>query len=141
MSSLWWWLHDYIHLLRLIELYAVHVKNFFLLYTGVCACMLSCFNGVRFFVTLWTVAHEASPGKIIGMGCHAFLQGFFPGIEPLSLTALIGGFFTPSATWEAHIGNSYWSRVDNNVVSFKYTAKWFSYTYTCIYFLSNSLPT
>ena len=37
--------------------------------------------------------------------CHALLQGIFlpPGVEPVPLTspALAGGFFTPSAIWEA----------------------------------------
>ena len=45
--------------------------------------MLGCFRCVRFFVTLWTVAHQAplswdSPGKNTGVGCHALLQGIFP---------------------------------------------------------------
>ena len=44
--------------------------------------MLGCFRCVRFFVTLWTVAHQAplswdSPGKNVGVGCHALLQGLF----------------------------------------------------------------
>ena len=46
---------------------------------------------------------RGSPGKNTGMGCRAFLQGIFPGIEPESLVspALAGGFFATSATWEA----------------------------------------
>ena len=53
-----------------------------------------------------------SPGKNTGVGCHALLPnpGISsqslpnPGIEPRSLMspALAGGFFTTSATWEAH---------------------------------------
>ena len=47
-----------------------------------------------------------SVGKNTGMGCHSLLQGDLPdpGIEPASLIspALAGGFFTTSATWEAH---------------------------------------
>ena len=44
--------------------------------------MLGRFRCVRFFVTLWTVAHQAplswdSPGKNTGMGCHFLLQGIF----------------------------------------------------------------
>ena len=33
------------------------------------------------------------------------LQGFDPGIKPMSLVslALVGGFFTDWATWEAHL--------------------------------------
>ena len=36
------------------------------------------------------------------VGCHALLQGMFPGIQPESLMspALANRFFTPSATWE-----------------------------------------
>ena len=44
--------------------------------------VLSSFNCVQLFATLWTVAHQApysrdSPGKNIGVGCHALLQGIF----------------------------------------------------------------
>ena len=41
-----------------------------------------------------------SPGKNIGVGCHALLQGIFPiqGIKPWSLS-LAGEFFT-STTWD-----------------------------------------
>ena len=51
-------------------------------------------------------AHGDSPGKNIGVGCHALLQGDLPdpGVEPMSsLVSLVltGGFFTSSATWEA----------------------------------------
>ena len=43
------------------------------------------------------------PGKNTGVGCRALLQGIFPEIELTSLmsSALAGGFFTTSATWEA----------------------------------------
>ena len=42
------------------------------------------------------------------MGCHALLQGIFPtqgsNPKPASIiSALAGGFFTTSATWEALI--------------------------------------
>ena len=47
-----------------------------------------------------------SPGKNTGVSCHALLQGIFPtqGLNPHLLTSptLAGGFFTTSATWEAH---------------------------------------
>ena len=47
-----------------------------------------------------------SPGNSTGVGCHFLLQGDFPdsGIKPMCLTSpgLAGGFFTTSATWEAH---------------------------------------
>ena len=47
-----------------------------------CVCV-SHFNHVRLFAIPWTVAchvplaHEDSPGKNIGVGCHALLQGIF----------------------------------------------------------------
>ena len=57
---------------------------------------------------LWTVATRLlcpwdSPGKDTGVGCHALLQVFFPGIKPVDLTssALALRFFTTGATWEA----------------------------------------
>ena len=49
--------------------------------------------------------HGDSPGKNIGVGCHAPLQGIFPTQgSNLHLTspALADGFFTNSTTWEAH---------------------------------------
>ena len=65
-----------------------------------CICMLSHFRHVWFFVTRWTVVHQAplsmelfpSPGDLPNSG-----------IKPVSLLfpALAGGFFTTSATWEA----------------------------------------
>ena len=52
----------------------------------ICAQLLSC---VQFFVTQWTIAHQAnpsmkSPGKETGVGCHFLLQGIFPtqGLHP-----------------------------------------------------------
>ena len=73
--------------------------------------MLSCFSRVQLFVTPWTVA-----GRLLcpwGFSRQADWSGFpclppgdlpDPGIEPESLTfpALAGGFFTTSASWEAH---------------------------------------
>ena len=71
--------------------------------------MLSHFNHVQLFVTLWTVAHQASLSMGFskqeywsGLPCP--LPGDFPnrGIEPASLTspALAGRFFTTTATYE-----------------------------------------
>jgi len=46
-------------------------------------CVLSCFSTVWLFVTPWTIAAARllcpwdSPGKSIGVGCHALLQGIF----------------------------------------------------------------
>ena len=74
------------------------------------ACMLSHFSCVRLFVTLWTIADQAplSMGffrKEYWSGLPCPPAGDLPdrGTEPASLTspALAGGFFTPSATWEA----------------------------------------
>ena len=74
--------------------------------------MLGCFSCVQLFVALWTVACQAplSVGilqaralewvkKVASRGLPD------PGIEPASLMspALVGGFFTPCSTLEAHI--------------------------------------
>ena len=76
----------------------------------VCVCVLSCFSRIRVFVTPWTVAHQAP----LSMGCsrQKYWSGLpfpspgdlpDPGIKPMSLAspALVGGFSTTSATWEA----------------------------------------
>ena len=72
--------------------------------------MLIHFSQVRFFATLWTVAHQAPlPMRFSrqehwsGLSCPPPGNLPDPGIEPMSLTslALAGGFFTTSATWEA----------------------------------------
>ena len=59
---------------------------------SVACCVLSRLSHVRFFVTLWTIAHQAplSPGKNTGVGCHALPPGDLPnpGIEPESLCLL-----------------------------------------------------
>ena len=77
------------------------------------ACMLSHFSSVQLFANPWTVASQAP----LSMGF--FRQGYWsrfpcpppgnlpdPGIEPVSLmsSALAGGFFTTSTTWEAQRG-------------------------------------
>ena len=73
-------------------------------------CLLSFFSHVRFFATLWIVAHQAplSTGilqaRILdGLPCPPPGDLSNPGIKPASLMspALAGGFFTTSATWEA----------------------------------------
>ena len=83
----------------------------FILCYNFLAYVLSCFNRVWLFVTLWTVACQAPlsmaffrqeycrqlpcppPGDLLDLG-----------IEPMSLKsrALGGGFFTTNATWKAH---------------------------------------
>ena len=73
--------------------------------------MLSCFSRVRLFATPWTVALQAPLS--VGFSRQENWSGLpfptlgdlpNPGIEPMSLTfpALASGFFTTSATWEAH---------------------------------------
>ena len=70
--------------------------------------LLSHFSHVWLFVTLWTVAHQASLS--MGFARQEYWRGLpcpppgdcpDPGIEPASLTspALTGGFFTTSTTW------------------------------------------
>ena len=74
--------------------------------------MLSSFSHVRLFVMLWTVAHQAPLS--VGFSRQEYWSGLpgplpghlpDPGIEPSTLTSptLAGGFFTTSATWEAHL--------------------------------------
>ena len=97
-----------------------------------CPCMLSHFSHVQFFVTLWTVAHQASLSMEFsrqeywsGFSCppprdfpdsgikpeslmfHA-LAGRFFSIASLMFPALAGGFFSTS-TWEAPKRSSHMS--------------------------------
>ena len=73
-------------------------------------CMLSCFNKVQLFATIWAVACQASLS--MGFSRQEYWSGLpcppprdipDPGIEPAfpMSPALAGGFFTTSATWEA----------------------------------------
>ena len=73
--------------------------------------MLSYFSRVWLFATPWTVARQASLS--LGLSRQEYWSGLTfppsgdlldPGIElaTLSSPALAGGFFTTSATWEAH---------------------------------------
>ena len=77
-------------------------------------CMLNHFSCVRLFVTLWTVACQASLS--IGFSRQEYWNGLpcpppgdlpDPGIKPTSLMspALAAGFFTTSATWGAPVIN------------------------------------
>ena len=72
--------------------------------------MLSCFNLVRLFATLWTAACQTPLSMEFSMKKYwSGLSSLFledlpnPGIEPTSPAspALAGRFFTTSATWEA----------------------------------------
>ena len=76
-----------------------------------CACMLSLFNHVLLFAILWTVALQAPLSMGFsrqeywsGLPCPAPGDLPDPEIKSASLTfpVLAGGFFTTSATWEAH---------------------------------------
>ena len=73
--------------------------------------LLKCFSCVRLFATPWAVGNQAPlsmgysrQGYWSGLPCPPPADLPNPGIEPTSLTspALTGGFFTTSATWEAH---------------------------------------
>ena len=75
--------------------------------------MLNHFSRVQLFLTLWTVALQASLS--MGFSRQEYWSGLpfsvpgdlpDPGIEPMSLTfpALAGGFFSTSTTWEAQWG-------------------------------------
>ena len=67
----------------------IRLRNF-LLFLVCCGCSsLSC---DKFFVTPWTVSHQAlwpwnSPGKNTGVGCYLLLQGIFltQGLNPCLL--------------------------------------------------------
>ena len=76
---------------------------------GVCARVLSRFSGVWLIMTLRTAAHQAPMGFSrqeyrSGLPCPSLGDFPDPGIkiESLMSPALAGGFFTISATWEAH---------------------------------------
>ena len=72
--------------------------------------VLSHLSHVQLFANLWSVAHQASLSMgffrqeyWIGLPCPSLGDLPDPGIELTSLmsSALIGGFFTTSATWKA----------------------------------------
>ena len=73
------------------------------------ACVLSCFSHIQLFNILWSVARQAPLS--MGFSRQEYWSGLpcpppgdlpHPGMEPTS-PALAGGFFTTSATWEAHV--------------------------------------
>ena len=72
--------------------------------------VLSCFSRVWFSVTLWTVACQATLSMGFskqeywnGLSCPPPRNLAHPGTERVS--ALAGGFFTTSATWETQYYN------------------------------------
>ena len=89
----------------------VHITFVELSFNPLCACILSRFSHVPTLCDPMnhsppgSFVHGDSPGKNPGVGCHALLQLIFVIQEsnPSFLSpALAGGFFTTSATWEAH---------------------------------------
>ena len=84
--------------------------------TTTSACVLSHFGRVRLFVTLWTVAHQASLSmqfsrKEYWNEMPLTSPGHLPdaGNQPMSLTSptLPDDFFTTSANWEAEMLHSH----------------------------------
>ena len=82
--------------------------------------VLTDFSCVRFFATLWTVAHQAPLST--GFFRQEYWSGFpFPspedppdtGIEPTCLmsSALAGGLFTTSTTWEVRVYSKLWNKI------------------------------
>ena len=78
------------------------------------ACLLSHFSHVQFFVTPWTVAHQAPLS--MGFPREEYWSGFscpppgdlsIPGIEPASLMspALEDGLFTSRFPGSSHLGS------------------------------------
>ena len=81
-------------------------------FTCMHACILSHFSPVQVFVTLWTIALQAPLS--VGFSRQEYWSRLpcpppgdlpDPGIKPKCLTppALVGGFFTSSTIWEAHV--------------------------------------
>ena len=110
-----WSMHT--HLSAFIQVHKHHFQYFSQqilggnVYPG-CACKLSHFSHVGFFVTSRTIACQVplSTGfsrqqNWNGLSCPFPGDPLDPGIKPTSLMspALIGGFFTTSATWEPHV--------------------------------------
>ena len=82
---------------------------------------------VQLHATLQTVAHQAPLS--MGFSRQEYQSGLpcplpgdlpNPGIKPMFLTfpALAGGFFTTSATWEAHTMEYYSAIKSNEIVPF-----------------------
>ena len=59
-----------------------------------------CAKSLQSCPTLWNCPWD-SLGKDTRVGCHALLQGIFPTQGSLMSPALVGMFFTTSATWKA----------------------------------------
>ena len=86
------------------------IKIDWMLNQSTCACVLSCFSQVWLCATLWIIVHQAPLSLGFsrqeywsGLPCPTRGDLLYPGTELPSLMspALVGGFFTTSATWEA----------------------------------------
>ena len=97
-------------------------------------CMLSCFNRIQLFLTLWTVVHHVPLS--MGFSRQEYWSGLpfpspedlpNPGIEPVSLTspalALAIRFFTISATLEA--GWMYNTHTHTHPYMYVYTVEYY----------------
>ena len=72
---------------------------------GLCkrVCVLSHFSRVRLSATPWTVAHQAPLSmEILQARILEWVAMLSSKVSSLTSPALAGGFFTASATWEAH---------------------------------------
>ena len=78
---------------------------------GTCSvCVIGHFSGVRLCAILWTVARQAPLS--MGFSRQEYWSGFvvpssreFSQSKSVTYSALTGGFFTTSASWEAHSGD------------------------------------
>ena len=101
--------------LNFMTFFSDHAARKYLLFIPylslLCACMLSCFSCIQHFVTLSCSLPGSSDHGILQARIWEWVAMLFsrgtlpnPGIKPMSLVspALTGGFFTDSASWEAH---------------------------------------
>ena len=109
-------------------------------------CVLSHFSSVQLCVTLWTKAHQAP--LFMGFSRQEYWSGLpcppprdlpDPGTELTSLTspALVGKFFTSSATGKSYVGCIYWYFTILESSTGKILSYWFIHskiiTPLCIY--------
>ena len=113
--------------------------------------MLSCFNLVWPFMTLWIVVCQPPPSMRFsrqqywgGVLCPPPRDLSNPGIEPASLTspALAGGSFTTSATWYIHINIHTYTHINIHIHNFHHNCHlslglWESHTFK-LHFIVNT---
>ena len=126
------------------------------MYQPLVVLVVNLISHVWLFTTSWTVGCRRllspwhSPGKNTGVGFHFLLQGIFPtqGSNPFLLRWQMDSVPLSHQGSFSHLDNTYylpgrllgtfkrnWNRVDLHCcVSFRCTAKWFSYTHTYIFF-------